>query len=276
MDHDSETQTSTTEHVVDQSRPWETLIELSRSGDVIALKGFLDQLTTGQQILALSRLDLHQRSVILRLLPADESAELLGMLPEIQAVRSIADLDAESAAEIVREMSSDLQADVIGDLQPDRASAILQEMSVEEADAVRGLAAYDDDVAGGLMVSELLKFTSDMTVGEVTQHLIENSEEYDDFDVQYGYVCDVESRLIGVLPMRNLLFAKRATILADIMIPNPIAVSDLTPLDQLANFFDSHNFLGVPVVDSDGRLRGVVHRDDVAHEETRARSQATT
>ena len=120
------------------------------------------------------------------------------------------------------------------------------------------------------MVSELLKFTGDMTVGEATKQLIENSEEYDDFDVQYGYVCDADSRLIGVLPMRSLLFAKRATPLAEIMIADPISVSDLTPLDELANFFDTHNFLGVPVTDSDGKLRGIVHRNDVAHEETRA------
>tara|TARA_R110002049_G_scaffold47902_1_gene138418 strand:- start:127638 stop:129044 length:1407 start_codon:yes stop_codon:yes gene_type:complete len=267
---ESETAVGSEVSTDDSERPWDTLVELAREGDSAELLDFLRRLSTGDQILALSRLDLDDRASVLAVLPAEDSADLLGMLPEVQAVRSIANMEAGAAAEIVREMSSDVQADMLGEMRPEEATAILSEMPSSEAEAVRELVAYDDDVAGGLMASEMLVFTDEMTVGEVTQHLIENSEQYDDYDVQYGYVCDAQGRLFGVLPMRNLLFAKRSAILRDVMISNPISVPDRLPLDELRDFFDSHNFLGVPVVDDDGKLRGVVHRDSVAEEETRA------
>jgi magnesium transporter len=47
------------------------------------------------------------------------------------------------------------------------------------------------------------------------------------------------------------------------MIPDPIAVSDQTPLSEVAATFDERGFLAVPVVDLEQRLTGVVRRHDV-------------
>ena len=44
------------------------------------------------------------------------------------------------------------------------------------------------------------------------------------------------------------------------MIRNPLTVSVEAALDDLEDFFDRHQFLGVPVTDQKGRLVGVVHR----------------
>jgi len=83
-------------------------------------------------------------------------------------------------------------------------------------------------------------------------------------------LIDEAERLVGVLPMRNLLFARRSQPVADIMIRDPLSVRDTTPLDDLRDFFDAHHFLGVPVVDQSNRLLGVVHRNAVDYEATRA------
>jgi magnesium transporter len=47
------------------------------------------------------------------------------------------------------------------------------------------------------------------------------------------------------------------------MIASPLSVPVDHSLDDLADFFERHNFLGVPVVDADGILVGVVKRHDV-------------
>ena len=68
-----------------------------------------------------------------------------------------------------------------------------------------------------------------------------------------------------MLPLRDLLLSKRATALRDVMIANPISVVDSTSLDDLEDLFESHSFLGVPVVDSEGSLLGVVQRAAVEY-----------
>jgi magnesium transporter len=47
------------------------------------------------------------------------------------------------------------------------------------------------------------------------------------------------------------------------MISQPLHVEESTQLHKLGEFFDWHDFLGVPVTDAAGRLLGVVRRHDV-------------
>ena len=207
---------------------------------------------------------------VLEVLHPDDAAELISNLPETQAALAIGSLEADTAAAIVRELPSDEMADVLGDLEEDHAEAILNSLPVDEAASLRQLTSYEDNVAGGLMVSELMRFRIDMTVANVITQLSQDQEQYDEYDIRYGYVCDQQGVLIGVLPMSQLLFVKRSQPIEAIMIRNPLSVLDTTPLDELIEFFDNHDFLGVPVVDRNGILRGVVHREAVDYATVRA------
>jgi magnesium transporter len=251
-------------------RPWQRLEQLADAGDAEPLAEYLDSLSVGDQALALSRTDEAHHQLVMRTLPVGDAAELLRHLSESQAAEIVESLPAEEAAAIVHEMPSDEQADLLGDLDEDQAAAILNALPTDEADAVRKLAAYSDDVAGGLLVREILRFDRSTTVADVLQSLSDNADEFRDYDVQYAYLTDEQNRLVGVLPMRNLLFARRRDPVADIMIAEPLSLLDSTPLDDLIDFFDTHHFLGVPVVDGEGKLLGVVHRNAVDYEATRA------
>lgn len=251
-------------------RPWEELQRLAENGDAEQLDAFLSGLPTCDQALALSRLDERLRTSVLSGLAADDAAELISNLPEMQAAGVIALLEPDAAAAIVHELPSDEQADVLGDLREEQANAILNALPEQEAEACRELSSYDDDVAGGMMVTEMLRFTPQMTVADVIEELNAGSEIYSDFDVRYAYVCEADGKLVGVLPMQNLLFVKRASKLADLMIKDPLSVPDAMHLDDLVEFFDSHAFVGAPVVDQNGLLKGVLHREAVSYGETKA------
>jgi len=251
-------------------RPWEELLRLAREGDGDRLEQFLAQLSIADQGLALSRLPADERLQVFEGLAPDNAAELISHLPETEAARMIGLLEPETAAAIVHELPSDEQADVLGDLSDREAEAILEAMPTQEAAEARELTAYDDNVAGGMMVREMLRFTPEMTVADVIEELNANAETYSDFDVRYAYVCDDDMRLVGVLPMQNLLFVRRGSKLKDLMITNPLSLRDTTPLDDLIDFFEGHAFLGVPIVDEAGVLKGVLHREAVYYEGTRA------
>jgi len=100
-------------------------------------------------------------------------------------------------------------------------------------------------------------------VGQVVDDFLNHADAYRDYQVQYTYVVDANDRLIGVLRLRDLLLSGRDRRLKDIMIPRPIAVNHHTTLDELYEFFQGNQFVGVPVVDDDGHLLGVVQRADV-------------
>jgi magnesium transporter len=136
-------------------------------------------------------------------------------------------------------------------------------MAPEEADEIRTLAQYDDDVAGGLMVTEYLAYPRTATVADVLEDLEINAETYRHYHVQYIYVCDDAERLVGVLRLHALILSPRRRTIDSIMIPEPMSLLDTTPLDTIREVFDQMAFFGLPVVDEAGLLVGVVHRSDL-------------
>jgi magnesium transporter len=76
--------------------------------------------------------------------------------------------------------------------------------------------------------------------------------------VTYGYVVDAGERLIGVLVMRDLLFADDATPVLDIMVPQPFSLRPETPVMDAMKEVLAHHFPVYPVCDGDGRILGLV------------------
>lgn len=74
----------------------------------------------------------------------------------------------------------------------------------------------------------------------------------------YFYVVDAEEQLVGVLPTRRLLINPETTRLADIMIPRPVKIPEDAPILEACEMFVMHKFFAFPVVDAQGRMRGVV------------------
>lgn len=244
-------------------QPWEMLTELAEAGEAESLERFLDTLPPGEQAHSISRLSEDQQCQVFETLRPDDAADLLSRLPDAQAVGLIQHLSPDTAARIVEEMPSDEQADLIGGLEDEQAEAILDRMDPLEAAAARTLVRYEDDTAGGLMITEFLRFPETATAGQVIDDLAAGAETYRDFDVQYAYICDLEGRLSGVLRLRDLLLAGRSRAVREIMIHEPLSVTHDTSLDNLVELLDQHHFLGVPVTDQAGRFLGVVRRTAV-------------
>jgi len=247
----------------DASSGTEALEEVLRSGDRERCASMLQSMETRDQVRAVSHLDEEDRTKLFSMLDPDAAASLLAQLPESIAVDAVEDLGPAAAARILREFPSDAQADLLGELDDHDADAIIQHLSADDAEDVRRLVSYDDDVAGGLMVTEYLSYQADATIGAVIEDLGVNAEKYAHYDIQYAYVIEPGGRLVGVLRMRDLLLSPRSRVLREIMIPAPLSVRDQDTLEYLVRFFNEHRFFGVPVVDRSGALCGVVKKSAI-------------
>ena len=227
--------------------------------DAGAIAALLEPLTLSEALRELLELGAEDRDRTLSLLPADLAAELIGEAPNELAVGLVERLEAETAAGIIEELDSDIQADVIGELDEDDAEAILAAMDQDEAADIRRLVVYEDETAGGLMIAEAFTFAESETVGAVLRRLASADEDFERYRGQHPYILNPEGHPVGVVSLRGLLTAKRSARLSEIMV-TPMTVTAVTPLDDLRDLFDAHPFLGLPVVEEDGRLVGVVSR----------------
>lgn len=241
-------------------RPWELLQELIEREDASQLRDMLESLPEGESARAMAHLDADEQRRVMELLESSDAASLLESLPEAQAAEMIDDMKPGDAAQILDHMESDDRADLLNLVDDESAEAILKQMEPRAAQELRELAAHDEDTAGGLMVTEFVAFPQSWTVGQVVHQMRQHSHQYADMQVQYVFVVDDAQRVVGVLRLRDLLFQPDDRAVSAIMIGSPLTVPADMSLDDLSHLFDEKAFLGVPVVDNNGKLLGIVLR----------------
>jgi len=223
----------------------------------------------------------HQR--LAELHPAD-LATIIDQLSRNDRVGVIASLDDEAAADAIGEMEPETQVDILEDLEPARAADILEEMDPDEAadlvadlseesreeilglmekdeaEEVQELMTYAEDTAGGIMTTEFVAVSTDLTAAQTIDRLrqLEPTAE----TIYYVYVTDPDGRLVGVLSLRDLIVAKPDTPISTFMYEEPVAVRTDAGQDEVTEVVARYNLLAVPVVDAEGRLEGIVTVDD--------------
>lgn len=230
------------------------------AGDRHAVRSIVASLEPLDTVHALGRLTDEQRAALVRLLRFEAAAEVLEHLPEAQAGGVLVALAPRRAARILSELPSDTCADLLNEVEDEEARAILATMAPARARDLQELASYGEDTAGGLMMSECVRVPMHWAVGEVVDHLQDNADVFQDYDVQTVYVEDPQRRLVGVLPMRELLFARRDAAVEPLMVRDPATVRLEAGLEDLEAYFEEHRFFGIPVLDGEGVLRGVLRR----------------
>ncbi len=243
--------------------PWDQIMALVQQRDASALQAYLHELSPGEVARAFTRFDDEENHQILALLGPESAADLLQELADAQAADILEELPPAHASAIVEEMESDHRADLLAELDEEDAEAILQGMAPEEAQDARNLLRYEEDTAGGVMVTEFVVYPQEMRVGDVIRDMRENAEQYSDYGVQYAYVQSEHGTLIGVLRLRDLLLSPADKKLSEVMIVNPVYVLDTAPLSEVNLLFDRYSFWCIPVTDEQGRMVGVVRRADV-------------
>lgn len=247
---------------IDIRKTTEDLTHLVWERDREGVTRFVEDLPPSDLHLVLSRLVSNDRSELFEILDPGIAGRILVNLKEPSPHKLLAQLSPETAARILHELPSNVETDFIAAMKPAAADRILALLPEKELDDVRTLARYSPEVAGGLMVTEILQFPQTTTVGRVVDDLRRNAALYARYVVQYIYVTRGEEILAGVVKIRDLLLSSEDTVLADLIDEKPVTVDHQTPVEELRDIFDRHQYRGLPVI-ADGTLLGVVRRADV-------------
>lgn len=237
--------------------------ELVARGDAEAMQSFLHALSPMETARGISRLNDEERAALLHLIDVEEAADVLEDLPDELAADILEDLTPAEAAAILHELPSDERVDVLADVDPDFAETVLAAMESGEEREVRRLMAYGEATAGGLMTTEFVAFGEMVAAGDVRRSLRLRAQEYVEYSLRYLYVVDTAGILVGVLRLRDLVIIPDDCPVREAMIEQPVAATVEMELLKLLDFFDENPFVGLPVVDAEERLIGVVLRADV-------------
>ena len=179
--------------------------------------------------------------------------------PDFQAslVRNMPD---EKVADVLEAMAPDEAADLLAELPAERSADLLELMEDDEAEDVRKLLDYHEESAGGLMTTELVTISPEMSAERAISAIRRQAKEVD--PVFYVYVVDKDEHLVGVLTLRDLILAKPKEIVRDFMHTRVVTVNPHDKQDDIGQAIAKYDLLAVPVVDEEQKLLGIVTSDD--------------
>jgi magnesium transporter len=183
-------------------------------------------------------------------LPTRDQAGLLMALPIAQA-RSW-----------LRLLAPDDAADVIQLIPRDQREEYLAVLDVPTQREVRGLLAYAEDEAGGLMNPRYARLRPEMSVDEAIAYLRKQAREKAE-TITYGYALDESERLVGVVSFRQLMAATPSQRIADIMVSELVTAQPEMDQEEVSRLFGKHHLMAIPVVDEERHMRGVITIDDI-------------
>ncbi|HOU41383.1 MAG TPA: CBS domain-containing protein, partial [Promineifilum sp.] len=202
--------------------------------------------------------DEHQTALLPQLNPED-AADILEELEDEDAADLVATLPRETLARIIDEMEPDEAADLLGELEPADQEFVLRQL--EDQAEVRPLLLHAEDSAGGLMTSDFLALGRRMSVDEALAAL--RTWKPDAEDIYDVYVVDRQGRPTGTISMRQLLMEAPQAILADVVETDFVTVPVGSDQEEAARLMSRYDLATLPVVDTHGRLVGVITIDDV-------------
>lgn len=208
------------------------------------------------------------------ILSIDERLEGFSLLLPDEAAPFFLELSSHEQASLLLAMPGSQRIFWIRLLAPDDAVDLLQE--VEDPDQrhllwalldgptrkeVTALLAYEEDEAGGLMNPRFARVRPDMTADEAISYLRRQSHNLE--TIYYAYVLDAEQRLLGVVSFRELITSPAKVKVRELMQPEVVAAPESLDQEEVARLFLQHGFLALPVVDEEGRVKGIVTADDI-------------
>jgi magnesium transporter len=210
----------------------------------------------------IDELDNAEAKYVFQFLDDDLQGEVLMELEEDVREGFIKSFDAKQIANQLENLDSDDAADILGELPTERQLEVIAEMDDEDAADLVELLNYDESTAGGLMQTEFIQVNADWPVKRCIVELRRQAEEVE--KVYTIYVVDYSDKLIGVLSLKSLLFARPTTLIRDLFQDtNIISVTTNTEGEEVARIMDKYDLVSIPVVDLQKKLVGRITIDDI-------------
>ncbi|MGI8999941.1 MAG: magnesium transporter, partial [Candidatus Limnocylindria bacterium] len=240
--------------------PTVELDDLLDGGDLELIDRWLGQAGAVQIAEELSRLPEDQRAVPFRLLGRDRALEVFELLDPSLQQELLEGLRETNVRELFEQLDPDDRARLTEEMPAKVARRLLAGLSPNERRLTSTLLGYAEDSAGRLMSPEVASLRAGMSAADALERLrrIGRSAE----TIYALPVTDDHRRLVGALGLRDLVLADPATPVGELMDTHVYSARVDTDQEEAARLIREADLLGLPIVDTEDRLVGIVTVDD--------------
>ena len=197
---------------------------------------------------------------LFRLLPKDLAAdtfvEMDGDMKE-NLIKSFSDVELKA---VIDELYMDDTVDLIEEMPAGMVRRILQQTDADTRKRVNEILKYPDDSAGSVMTTEFVSLRPEMTASDAIALI--RATGVDKETINTCYVTDEKYHLLGTITIRALILAKPDAPCESLMAANVLSVTTQDDQETAVQMLSKYDFSSLPVVDTEGRLVGIITIDD--------------
>ncbi|MEO8793974.1 MAG: magnesium transporter [Daejeonella sp.] len=234
-------------------------LELEENTELIAL---VSEYHASEIAILFESLPQESRERVISVLDAELASEVISeMDAEFHPEKLLENLHPERRSEIVEELDYDDATDIISQLPEHQQQEILKHLDEEDASNIRSLLKYEEDTAGGLMNTQVIKINATLQKKDALDEIIRQSEEMEEFYTIN--VVDDFNVLKGIVSLKDIIKARFNVRIIDLIQPDFVFVKAETDQEEVAKLISQYNLTSIPVVDDQMHLLGRITFDDV-------------
>ncbi|NCD71970.1 magnesium transporter [Mucilaginibacter agri] len=237
-------------------------LKTALEGDDAELQRVLQEYHASEIAILFERLSPEEHERIINILPSDVGSEVISEMDEENHPEQILfNLHPEKRSEIIEELDYDDATDIISQLEEHEQEQVLEHIDQEDATNIRALLNYEEDTAGGLMNTDVIKLNVKLNKVVALEEVIRQSEEMEEFYTIYA-VNDADV-LQGIVSLKDIIKSRSNVLVSDILKADYVYVKADVDQEEVARLISQYNLTSIPVVDDNLRLLGRITVDDI-------------
>jgi magnesium transporter len=235
--------------------------QVIRAGDFAMLPVVLKDWTPNDLADLLTDLPTSDQLAVLQHLPRQQAVSTFQyLLPRIQE-RLLKAMPAEEAATILNEMSPDDRTILLEESSEKTSKQMLELLAPDERAVAVSLLEYPEKSVGRLMTPDFIALRENWSVQQVLDYIREHGQDSETLNVVY--VVDEKGTLIDDVRIREFLLTPLTRRVSDLMDRQFVALQTMDDQETAVAVFKREDRTVLPVVDSGGKLVGIVTIDDI-------------
>jgi len=112
--------------------------------------------------------------------------------------------------------------------------------------------------SGSVMIENPYSISSEKSIKDALEYA-------EDKEISGLLVVDSDSKLVGIVTERDLLFAKSSGTISDIMTKDVVTAKPGVTLDEAKEILHNHRIEKLPIVDDSGTIKGLITSKDITN-----------
>ncbi|MFC1614367.1 magnesium transporter MgtE N-terminal domain-containing protein [Gemmatimonadota bacterium] len=186
--------------------------------------------------------------------PKSVAAPVLQLMDIVSASECLSKWSDENSEGVLSFLPLHYTARLLRRMEEENRNRLLKQVSEEKLKSIRTLLRFPDNTAGALMDPRILALPEDISIGEAQKRIQRKLRD----TFYYIFIVSRDDRLVGVIDLRELMFADRKQSLSSAMHRSVERISARAKQEAILSHPGWRRLHTLPVVDDKETFLGVI------------------